>query len=68
MKSLLAGFRFLLANPLVGGIALLGFIDDGERECGYCIRRWLTTGDVGGANWLSLCGNPARYGYWRVNQ
>lgn len=24
MKSLLAGFRFLLASPLVGGIALLG--------------------------------------------
>ncbi|MGQ7123589.1 enterobactin transporter EntS, partial [Escherichia sp. HC-CC4] len=24
LKSLLAGFRFLLASPLVGGIALLG--------------------------------------------
>ncbi len=34
LKSLLAGFRFLLASPLVGGIALLGFIDDGERGAG----------------------------------
>ncbi len=45
MKSLLAGFRFLLASPLVGGIALLGgLLTMAVARCGYCIRRWLTTG------------------------
>lgn len=35
LKSLLAGFRFLLASPLVGRDCVAGgFIDDGERGAG----------------------------------
>ncbi len=34
LKSLLAGFRFLLASRLVGGFAAGWFIDDGERGAG----------------------------------
>lgn len=68
LKSLLAGFRFLLASPLVGGIALLGGLLTMASAVRVLYPALADNWQMSAAQIGFLCGDPARRGYWRVNQ
>lgn len=63
LKSLLAGFRFLLASPLVGGIALLGGLLTMASAVRVLYPALADNWQMSAAQ-IVFYGDPARRGYW----
>ncbi len=68
LKSLLAGFRFLLASPLVGGIALLGGLLTMASAVRVLYPALADNWQMSAAQIGFSTRRSARRGYWCVNQ